>query len=86
MLGDMIYLMRPAAEAVGIWTKEISYVKRVNSLYSMVSGKLDYKENKRFDSLSWSLVFRYLYTSRVYIIIELDEEQYQYWKAQNNKR
>ena len=38
---DMKYLMRlvkRAAEAVGIWTEENWDVKRVNSLYAMVSG------------------------------------------------
>ena len=55
MLGDMKYLIRSvkrAAEAVGIWTKENWDVKRVNSLYTMVSGGFIFKINKRFDSLS----------------------------------
>ena len=46
-LGDMKYLMRSvkrAAEAVGIWTKENWDVKRVNSVYNMVSGRFDKKE------------------------------------------
>ena len=39
MLWDMIYLMssvKGAAEAVGIWTEDNWYVKRVNALYTMV--------------------------------------------------
>ena len=42
VLGDMQYLMssvKQAAEAVGIWTEDNWDVKRVNSLYTMVSGK-----------------------------------------------
>ena len=61
-------------------------MKRVNSLYTMVSGRFNFKINKRFDSLSWSLVVRYLKTSRVYIIGELNEEQEQAWQAQNKMR
>ena len=44
--GDMKYLMRSvkrAAEAVGIWTVENWDVKRLNSLYAMVSGRLNFK-------------------------------------------
>ena len=70
-LGDMKYLTRPvkqSAELVGIWTEENWDVKKVNSLYTMVSGGFNFKRNKRFDSLSWSLVSRGLYTSRGYII------------------
>ena len=33
-------------------------MKRVNSLYAMVSGGFNFKINKRFDSLSWSSFFR----------------------------
>ena len=76
MLGDMEYLLRSvklAVEAVGIWTEDNWYVKRVNSLYTMVSGRLDVKINNRFDSLIWSLVARDFYTGRVYIIGELNE-------------
>ena len=57
MLGGMKYLMRSvkrAAEAVGIWNEENWDVKRVNSLYTMVSGRFIFKINKRLDSLSWS--------------------------------
>ena len=71
VIGDMKYLMRSvkrAAEAVNIWTEDNWDVKRVNSLYTMVSGGLNFKMNKRFDSLSWSLVVRYFYTRRDYII------------------
>ena len=63
--------MSPAkreAEAVGIRTEDNWDVKRVNSLYTMVSGRFNFKINKRFDSLSWSSVVRDLYTRRVYII------------------
>ena len=51
-LGDMKYLMmsvKRAAEAVGIWTEDNWDVKRVNSLYTMVSGRFNFKINKRFD-------------------------------------
>ena len=57
MLWDMKYLMRlvkQAEEAVGIWTEENWDTKRVNSLYTMVSGRFNFKINERFDSLSWS--------------------------------
>ena len=57
VLGDMKYLMRSvkqAVDSVGIWTEENRDVKRVNSLYTMVSGRFNFKINKRFDSLSWS--------------------------------
>ena len=43
MLGDMKYLMKSvkrAAEAVGIWAEDNWDVKRVNSLYTMVSGRV----------------------------------------------
>ena len=46
---------------VGIWTEDNWYVKRVNSLYTMVSRRINFNINKRFDSLSYSLVVRYLY-------------------------
>ena len=51
---------------VGIWTEDNWDVKRVNSLYTMVSGRLVKK--KKLDSLSWSSFVRDLYTRRVYII------------------
>ena len=57
VLGYMKYLMRSvklAVEEVGIWTEENRDVKRVNSLYTMVSGRFNFKINKRFDSFSWS--------------------------------
>ena len=84
VLGDMKYLMRSvkrAADAVGIWTEENQDVKRVNSLYTMVSGRFNFKINKRFDSLSWSSVFRDFYTRRGCIIGELNLEQEQAWQA-----
>ena len=89
VLGDMKYLMRSvkrAADAVGIWTEDNWDVKRVNSLYTMVSGRFNFKINKRFDSLSWSLVVRDFYTRRGFIIGELNEEQEQAWQAQKKKR
>ena len=85
----MKYLMRSvkrAAEAVGIWTEDHWDVKRVNSLYTMVSGRFNFKINKRFDSLIWYLVVRDLYKSRGYIIGELKEEQEQAWQARKKKR
>ena len=71
MLGNMKYLIRTvkqAVEGVGIWTEANLDVKRVNSLYNMVSGGFNFKRNKRFDSLSWSLVVRDMYTRRDYNI------------------
>ena len=78
VLGEMKYLMRSvkqAADAVGIWTDENPDVKRVNSLYTMVSGRFNFKTNKRFDSLSCSSAVRDFYTRRDCIIGELNEEQ-----------
>ena len=46
VLGGMKYLMRSvkqAAKAVGIWTEDSWDVKRVNSLYTMVPGGLNFK-------------------------------------------
>ena len=74
------------AEAVGIFTEDNWDVKRVNSLYTMVSGRFNFKINNSFDSFSWSSVVRYLYTRRGYIIGELNEEQEQDWKVQKKKR
>ena len=74
-IGGMKHLMRSvkrAAYAVGIWTEEDWDVKRVNSLYTIISRRFNFKINKSFDSLSWSLFFRDLYTSRGYIIVELN--------------
>ena len=71
VLRDMKYLIRPvkqASEEVGIWTEDNWDVKRVNSLYTMVSGSFIFKINKRFDSLSRPSVVRDLYTRRDYII------------------
>ena len=53
---------------VGIWTEDNWDVNRVNSLYTMVSGRFFFKINKTYDSLSWSSLFRDLYTRRGYII------------------
>ena len=55
VLGDMTYLMRSVkqeSDAVGIWSEDNRDVKRANSLYNMVSGRFNFKINKRFDSLS----------------------------------
>ena len=76
LTGDMKYLMssvKQAAEAVGIWTEENWDMKRVNSLYTMVYGRFNFKRNKRFDSLGCSSVARDLYKSRGYIIGEFTE-------------
>ena len=76
VLGDMNYLTRivkRAAEAVEIWSKENWDVKRVNSVYTMVSRRFNFKRNKRFYSLSFSSVVRDFYTRRVYITGELNE-------------
>ena len=57
LIGDMKYLMRSvkrAAEVVVIWTEENWGVKIVNSLYTMVSGRLFFRINNRFDSLGSS--------------------------------
>ena len=51
-----------------IFTENKLGMKRVNSLYTMVSGRFNSKINKRFDSLIWSSVVRYFYARRVYII------------------
>ena len=60
-------------------------VKRVNSLYTVVSGRFGFKINKRFDSLNWSSVVRDFYTRRGYIIGELNEEQEQAWQGRKKK-
>ena len=73
--GDIKYLIMPVklrAEAVGIWTQDNWYVKRVNLLYNMVYRRFNFKTNKRFYSLSFSSIFRYFYTMRVYIIGKLN--------------
>ena len=57
VLGDMKYLMRSVKqgkETVGILTEENCDVKIVNSLYTMVYGRINFKRNNRFDSLRWS--------------------------------
>ena len=80
LLGYIKYLMRSvkqAAEVVGIWTEENWDVKSVIPLYTMVSGRLVFKINKRFDSLSWSSFVRDFLYKEGYIIGELNEEQVQ---------
>ena len=52
VIGNLKYLLRPvkrAEEAVGIWTEEKCDMKRVNSLYTMVSQRFTLKIDKRFD-------------------------------------
>ena len=61
-------------------------MKRVNSLYTMVYGMLNFKRNKMFDSLSCSSAVRDFYTRRGCIIGELNEEQEQAWQARKKKR
>ena len=73
VLEDTKYLMRSvkrAVGAVGIWTEDNWDVKRVNSVYAMVSGRFNYERNNRFDPLIWSLVVKYLYEKRGCIIGE----------------
>ena len=89
MIGDMKYLIRSvkrAEEEVGIWTEDHWYVKRVNSLYTMVFGRFNFKTNKRFDSLIWSSVVKYFHTIRGCIIGKLNEEQEKAWQEQKKKR
>ena len=89
VLGDMKYLTRSVkrtADAVGIWTEDNWDVKRVNSLYTMVSGRFNFEINKRFDSLSWSSVVRNFYTRRGCIIGELNEGQEQAGQARKKNR
>ena len=71
MLGDAKYLMisvKREEEAVGIWSEYNWDVKRMNSFYTMVSGRFVFKTNDSFDYLSWSLVVMGFYTRRDYII------------------
>ena len=75
-----------AVESVGIWTEENWDEKRVYSLCTMVSWRLNFKISKRFDSLSWSLVVRNFNTRRGYIIGELKDSQEQAWQARKKKR
>ena len=61
VLWDIKYSMssvKLSMKELGIWTEENWGTKRVNSLYTMVSRKLNFKINKRFGSLSWSLLVR----------------------------
>ena len=86
LLGYMKYLMRSvkrAAEVVGIWTEENWDVKRVNSLYTFLSGRLNFNRIKRFYSLSWSSVVMYLYTRRV---ILLDNKRINRSRLGNHKK
>ena len=71
--------VKQAAVAVGIQTEENWCVKIVNSLYNMVYGRFNFKINNGFDSLIWSYVVKYLYTKKVYISGELNQEKYQAW-------
>ena len=48
MLEDMKYLMgslKREADAVGIWIEENWDKRRVNSFYTMISGKFNFKVN-----------------------------------------
>ena len=54
--------------SVGIWTEDNWDVKRLNLLYTMVSGRFNFKTDEIFDSLSWSSVVMDFYTNRGYII------------------
>ena len=59
VIGDVQYLTIPvkqAADAVGTWTEYHWDMKRVNSLYTIVSRSFNFKINHRSESLSWSLV------------------------------
>ena len=58
----------------------------MNSLYTMVYGRFNLKQNKRFDSFSWSSVVRGFYTKKGYMIEELNEEQDQAWQIRKKKR
>ena len=78
--------VKRAEEGVGSWTKDHWDMKRVNSLYTMVSGRFIFKRNKRFDSLIWPYIVRYLYTRMGNIIGELNKEQEQAWQARKKKR
>ena len=56
VLGYMKYLIRSvkrAAGVVGIFAEENWDVKRVNSLYNMVSGRFNFKINENIYSLIW---------------------------------
>ena len=75
-----------ASEVVVIWFEENWDIKRVNSLFTVVSWRFNVKINKRFNSLSWSSVVIYLYIRRGYIIGDLNEKQEQYWQAEKKKR
>ena len=66
---------------VDIWTEDNWDVKRMNYSYTKLYGRLNFKINRRFDSLIWSSFVRYLYTSRGYIIGGLNEEQEQAWQS-----
>ena len=57
LLGGNKYLMgsvKQAVEAVVIWIEKNWDVKRVNLLYTMVSGRFNFKINDTFDSFSCS--------------------------------
>ena len=60
-------------------------VKRVNSLYTTVSGRFTFKRNNIFDSLSWSSGVMDLYTKRGYIIEDLIGGKDQAWQARKKK-
>ena len=75
VLGNIKYLMRSVkqvADTVGFWTEDNRDAQRVNSLYTMVFGRFNFKINKRFDSMIWSSAVRNIYTRRGCIIEELN--------------
>ena len=75
----MIYLFRSVkqtAEVVRILTEDNWDVKRVNSVYTMLYGRFNFKRNNRFDSLSWpSFVRNFLYKEGLY-----------YWRIKRGTR
>ena len=79
-LRDMKYLMssvKQATETLGIWTEHNWDVKRLNSLYTMVSGRCSFRINEKFNWFSWLSIFNYFYIKMGYILGEFHEEQEQ---------
>ena len=77
VLDNMKYIMRSVKRSYGaivIWVEDNWDMKRMNSLYTMVSDGSNPKRDKRFDSLTLSLVIRDLYTRGGYTIGVLNEE------------
>ena len=61
-------------------------MNRENSLYTILSGGLNFKMNNKLGTLSWSSVVMDLYTRRGYIIGALNKEQEQAWQVRKKKR